>query len=487
MGNQTVGIEKVNRKQRLKIANERRARKSSNKTAWQGYISQINAITKNARAAWLVVLSVLVFMGITLMGIGHIDFYGAGRQVDLPLVDISVPIWIFFTTAPLITAAVHVYFNLYLIRLWGVLGRAPSSNADSNLSSTIDPWLISDAALLVRNTLRNDRSSEERALERPSAWSNLLIAFLLAPLVLGFLWWLSMTSRDLLLSSIAGLSLIFSISISAVSVLVLLQEMSDGAHFAQMWLKRLVSGLVLLTAMTIAYVTLGKEIGDLPGVRISDVNLAHADVVVRPDDWAHYDEARSAFQVEWCKRPSNKCNGGVVQRDRPSPISIFMPSDPFEEDWLAWRLGKIRGLQRPDWGAPNLDAGPDQTFPTSVREDPDNAPAQNTDLRDASFRGAFLVGANFSAANAMGASFAQAEMERITAAQSVFLRTNFGWTHAQNSDMRGSDFERANMSSVRFDSSHFMNATFFGTHIWTTKKCPASGRTGVKNPGLRRS
>lgn len=487
MGNQTVGIEKVNRKQTLKIANERRARKSSNKTAWQGYISQINAITKNARAAWLVVLSVLVFMGITLMGIGHIDFYGAGRQVDLPLVDISVPIWIFFTTAPLITAAVHVYFNLYLIRLWGVLGRAPSSNADSNLSSTIDPWLISDAALLVRNTLRNDRSSEERALERPSAWSNLLIAFLFAPLVLGFLWWLSMTSRDLLLSSIAGLSLIFSISISAVSVLVLLQEMSDGAHFAQMWLKRLVSGLVLLTAMTIAYVTLGKEIGDLPGVRISDVNLAHADVVVRPDDWAHYDEAGSAFQVEWCKRPSNKCNGGVVQRDRPSPISIFMPSDPFEEDWLAWRLGKIRGLQRPDWGAPNLDAGPDQTFPTSVREDPDNAPAQNTDLRDASFRGAFLVGANFSAANAMGASFAQAEMERITAAQSVFLRTNFGWTHAQNSDMRGSDFERANMSSVRFAFSHFMNATFFGTHIWTTKKCPASGRTGVKNPGLRRS
>lgn len=87
-------------------------------------IARINALTTNARNTWFALLGVLVFVGITLMGVEHIDFYGVNRATQLPLVNVEVPTKFFFLAAPVLTAAIYGYFHLYLIRLWDALSEA---------------------------------------------------------------------------------------------------------------------------------------------------------------------------------------------------------------------------------------------------------------------------------------------------------------------------------------------------------------------------
>ena len=65
-------------------------------------VSRIDALTRNARTTWFGLLGVLVFVGVTLMSVEHIDFYGVGRSTDLPLVNVSVPTRLFFAAAVLL-------------------------------------------------------------------------------------------------------------------------------------------------------------------------------------------------------------------------------------------------------------------------------------------------------------------------------------------------------------------------------------------------
>ncbi len=95
-------------------------------------VTRINALTQNARTTWFALLSVLLFVGVTLMGVQHIDFYGVDRATQLPLINVSVPTPLFFYAAPVLTASVYGYFHLYLIRLWDALGEAEARIDDGH-------------------------------------------------------------------------------------------------------------------------------------------------------------------------------------------------------------------------------------------------------------------------------------------------------------------------------------------------------------------
>lgn len=75
-------------------------------------------MTRNARTTWFTLLAALVFVGITLMAVAHIDFVcGVDRATQLPLVNVEVPTRYFFVAAPILVAASLGYFHRYLIRL----------------------------------------------------------------------------------------------------------------------------------------------------------------------------------------------------------------------------------------------------------------------------------------------------------------------------------------------------------------------------------
>jgi hypothetical protein len=177
----------------------------------QDHVERINALTRNARATWFTLLAALVFVGITLMGVEHIDFYGVDRATTLPVVNIDVPTPYFFFIAPCLIAAIYGYFHLYMIRLFDALGAAPDRLNSIRLGDAIAPWLVADAALDYRARKRNDNSTTPRVLEIPETLLNLLLASGFGLVVRAFLYWLSLPARSFVMSGIALASLAVSL------------------------------------------------------------------------------------------------------------------------------------------------------------------------------------------------------------------------------------------------------------------------------------
>jgi hypothetical protein len=78
-------------------------------------------LTGTARAAWLVLITYLAFVGVTLIGVEDEDFFIPERQTDLPLIGVSIPTVLFFAIAPTLGAALYAYFHLHLLKLWDAL------------------------------------------------------------------------------------------------------------------------------------------------------------------------------------------------------------------------------------------------------------------------------------------------------------------------------------------------------------------------------
>ena len=159
-------------------------------------IERIGSLTNNARTTWITLLGALLFVGVTLLDVKHVDFHGVNRDTQLPLVNVSVPTLYFFYVAPILIAMIYGYFHLYLIRLFDELGAAQQTQYAKPLGQTISPWLISDAALWLRRRLRDDTCSKGRPVEGLSAVFNFGIVWLFGPLVLWYSWYISLAARD---------------------------------------------------------------------------------------------------------------------------------------------------------------------------------------------------------------------------------------------------------------------------------------------------
>lgn len=135
-------------------------------------IKRIDEIIQNARTTWFALLGVLVFAGITLLGVKDIDFFAAQSETKLPLVGVSVPVEYFFWAGAALVTALYVYFHLYLELLWAALGKAPARIDDAPLSEHVSPWLVVEWALRYRDWLaaqkarRQERIAAAEASER---------------------------------------------------------------------------------------------------------------------------------------------------------------------------------------------------------------------------------------------------------------------------------------------------------------------------------
>ena len=179
------------------------------------------------------------------MGVEHIDFYGVNRATDLPLVSVSVPTRLFFYAAPLLTGAVYRYFHIYLIKLWDTLADADARVDGKPLGDAVAPWLVIDAALAIRSLGAGGDSVPSRTMQWPAFLLNVLLAWAFGLLVLGLLWWQSMTARDPLMTGIATLSLLVSIWAGAASFLLMIRHMRFHTRHPAFWLH---SGLSVMTA-----------------------------------------------------------------------------------------------------------------------------------------------------------------------------------------------------------------------------------------------
>ncbi|MEO3414006.1 pentapeptide repeat-containing protein [Roseovarius sp. CAU 1744] len=343
-------------------------------------IDRIDALTSNARKTWFALLGVLVFVGITLMGVEHIDFYGVNRATKLPLVNVEVPTFYFFVAAPILTAAIYGYFHLYLIRLWDALGDAPPRVKDTPLGDLIAPWLVSDAALHFRSRARKDGCATPRTLEGGAMLLNFLLAWLFGLIILYFLWRLSMPARTFWMTAIACLSFIVSVIVGVSSIAMMIRRMKEPFDGATPRLWRSPVRLLGVFAGTAALLVESYLRTEGPPRRLASLDMIDEHIVARPGDWLDYDFARAEFRSAWCRREGLKCDEFERHKDR------------FMTEWLSRRHAKLASLQFPTWHKIG-------------REKPD--------LRKAKLYSTFMAGVSLWEARLDGAVLEHAQMEEV--------------------------------------------------------------------------
>jgi len=194
---------------------------------WDAKLSHISKMSENARTTWFAVLGLLAFVGVTLMAHADSDFFAQGVETDLPLIGISVPTIAFFVAAPVLVAAVYIYFHVYLIALGDALAEADDTVEGVPLAERIYPWLLSRAALYWRQYQRCDRCARPQAMRWTTILISVTMAWAFGVVALLVFWWKSWALHDPGLSLWIGAFLLFSGWIGLHSFLVACRLMAD--------------------------------------------------------------------------------------------------------------------------------------------------------------------------------------------------------------------------------------------------------------------
>ena len=356
-------------------------------------LDHIAEVSKNARTTWFALLGVLLFAIIALGGVRDRDFFIADAGTQLPLVNIQVPTVAFFIATPLLILSIHAYFHLYLIKLWRAL-RPRGDADDARLDETAYPWLIADAALLVR------RDAPRRTLGWMTQAVSLLFGWLAAPLVLFLFWVRSWAPHEPWLSLVLALLCALALAISAISLMLgraFLRAAPDAPE--PDWINA--TPLWLFLAGPAAALALGlyswekteglalrcpdwikrpycAAVGEpLLPVSLYPAQLQQAAIVKRPPDWVPRAEARRAFLADYA---------GMTRAEIDAALAAEPAPDWLEEADAAFaerRTARLQSLRKRDFrtGRPLIGAF---------------GAAGPTDLRNADLSGAFLAGIQLS-------------------------------------------------------------------------------------------
>ncbi|MEO1701089.1 MAG: pentapeptide repeat-containing protein [Pseudomonadota bacterium] len=182
-------------------------------------LTRITAITANARATWIGLLGVLVYCGVTLMGVEDVDFFALDNMTLLPFLNVSIPITFFFVSGAVLVAAIYVYHHIYLELLWKELGTAPPRIDGQPLNKVVTPWLVNEWALRKRHAMA--RHAAEKSVEpmpaacvepRAFGWLGTIMSTTMvwgfAPLVVGLFWWQSAPAHYDMMTAPLGLLMV---------------------------------------------------------------------------------------------------------------------------------------------------------------------------------------------------------------------------------------------------------------------------------------
>ena len=421
-------------------------------------LPRIKALTRNARNTWFALLGVLVFVGVTLMGVEHIDFYGVNRATRLPLINVSVPTRLFFVVAPILLAAAYGYFHLYLIRLWDVLGTAPPQLNGTPLGDLAEPWLVTDAALHQRRRLRphEPACSTRRPMETPATLLNLALSWAFGLVVLGLLWWQTMPAREPYITGVAAIAVLVSAWIGFTSFAAMRRRMRGTANDPAFGTGRTVLGALLwlaaiagVTVISIERTTLSLGVHAQavraetalaralwPGrgmasatepwasrlLGLARIELSEQSLAERPGDWLNFDTARKDFLAEWCRRETGSTCNSVPERQQFE----------FEVEWRERREGYLSALRQPDLARPDF---------------------RRADLTRAFFARADLRNARFADAVAM-----ETQLESADLRWADLERADMRWARLEWADLSESRLDRTNLTGARMERSVLIRA-----------------------------
>ena len=417
----------------------------------QDHLERINALTRNARAAWFAMLATLVFVTITLMSLKHIDFYGVGRATLLPVLNVSVPTRYFFVAAPILIASIYGHFHLHLIRLWDALGAAPTQVNDIRLGDAVTPWLVTDAALHLRARLRGDSAATPRVLDGVAMTLNLMLVWIAGLAVLFSLWFLSMPAHSFWMTGLAaftfGISLIAGMA--SLGAMVIRLHTADQTHNTDFF-DTLPAKCCLLVGFTFM-LALSYQRTEGSANLLAPVNLFGENIAQRPLGWLPHDIAKAEFRAQWCTRE------GVEKDCR----DLGDRETEFNAEFVTRRKTTLDDTSRPDWN-------------TSGHDKPDLRNAQlsgsflagsnlaRAQMQGADLTGAQLEGADLTGAQLQGAVLVRAQLQGANLVQAQFQGADLTGAQLQDAVLKGAQLQGANLRIANIRRAYLRNANLQG-------------------------
>ncbi|MEM9642567.1 MAG: hypothetical protein AAGA19_13820, partial [Pseudomonadota bacterium] len=320
--------------------------------------ARIKTLTLTARATWFGYLAALAFAGVTLLGIRDQDFFSADSSTQLPLINVSVPVTSFFAAGAPLIALIFGYLHVFLEKLWAELASAKKPTDGRTLSSEIQPWLISDFALHVRRTLKDEHQNppiKRTALGLLGTGVTFTLGWIGGPLVMFGFWYTSMPAHMVGLT--IWLGILFAITLwTACASLAALRRNMLAKHQGTTWHPSLQLMAVVCLSLPIVLASdlrTRKDLWDDPRrpqgytgflshpkhwFRPVSANLAEVTLTELPRDHLDYNAARQEFFLTWCKGQGDaECDG----------ITVEDAGAQFLNEWEARRNTYVRTLRKP--------------------------------------------------------------------------------------------------------------------------------------------
>ena len=434
-------------------------------------VERANLLTSTARSAWLAYLAIVVFLGITALGVTDEDFFGLNRTTTLPLVDIGVPTRIFFSVAPIIASASYSYLHVYLIRLFETLGSMNARHNGSRVGDILTPWIVADSALKLRQIFRRDGCVSSKPLDALLLGFNFVSVWLAGPVVIFLLWWASTTARDPFVSSVAFVGVLVSVGVGATSILVLWRSTAgQSGDRNQVSGIALPAFLVLITSAGV-YASWERTAGNID--RLSNVDLSSGILASGSSDWVAHTQAREIFFADWCENVVADCT------------DVSKRSVAFQNAWKEKRDFDIGILRKSDLVGLNLSSVVfDQGFLPGLNFKDTNlerAAFGNAVVEQADFTNSTLIDAAFNSAEASHTDFQGATLQGASFVQAQLLGADFTFAY-----LPSVNFDRANLSTAQFAYAYIAGEplTQTGNRIQSTLNSFAWGSQQNRGPTI---
>jgi hypothetical protein len=411
-------------------------------------LERIEAISRDARTTWFLLLTYSVFVGVTLLGVRDLDFFSIESRTTLPVLNIAIPTATFFWAAPWLGAVLHIYFHIYLLKLWDAIAAAPRSIDGVKLGDRIFVWLVNDWALRQRS----DRPTTPRPMDRLGDLVSAIVVWLMVPLVITWTWWRSMTAHDAWLTLAIGGALVVSLYASLKGWRRAHERLREAnanprspsaiEPLPTRWRKSVVAFGIAVAVVSL----LRTQVGDIrvgpfesKGLWLAPIDVVDAEVVLKPDDWVGRDTAERRFRITWC-------------RDRQIPADACeRPTEPYQttarENWCYARgiedcSAEFRRLENAFAREWQEQRG--EYLANLIKPD-----LSGRDLRGANAAGVFLSGVDLRGARLKAAYLWGAQLEGAYLSEARLEGANLSWAR----------LEGAYLFQARLQSAEWVFAT----------------------------
>lgn len=438
------------------------------------HLERIQTLTQAARGIWFTYLSVLAFVGITLFGLDDADFFALDRNVDLPLVGVSVPVIPFLFFGAALVTITYAYMHVTLEQLWVVVGQAPTQIDGEPLTTRTPPWLVIGAALLVRRRLRREEASpaEVGMLGRVGMMTSFALLFLAGPLLVWGLWLRSQPVH------LAWLTV--SVGVMALGCLVIgwmsLASMRDRLGRRPQPRRRILQISVFAAAVCLTLaVSMARTQWDPFGPSVTRnpddptvmqrvgnwfrpavAGLSSVRLTTMTPAWRPHDEAFRTFLQDWCA-------------DMPDPdcAAQGLENSELNGAFDAARAREIAVMTKPDLSGRHMDhANLFGAFLPGVTLN--DARLRRADMHGAQMEGVVAVGADMTASVLINARLDSADLRSatlvgataydLTAVNADFVSADLRLANLTRADFRHAILNTVNLSGANLDQARFHGA-----------------------------